>query len=537
MRFDSLKYRYPSRRNTIFAQEGICCSVSPIGSQIGVEILRRGGNAVDAAIAMAAAMPLLEPTGNSIGSDCFVIAWVDGKLYGLDGSGVSPKALSREEVLKKGFNEVPSDGWLPVMVPGAPKAWAELRARFGTLSMEELLAPAIRYAEEGFPFPVTGLKELRRDVEHFRELAEEAPTLFGPWMELFTKDGRSYEAGEIFRNPGLAKTLRTLAETECEDLYTGELMKRIVDHSRHTGGYFCEEDFREYRVRWVDPVSTEYHGYTVHEMPPNGHGITVLMALNILKNLEMDPERETAKNYHHMIEAVKLAFADTRTYVADPRYMKTRVEDLLAADYAARRAALVGDRALDPKAGDPYCGGTVYFSTADRDGNMVSFIQSHFDRGSGVAIPGTGITLQNRGAGFSMDPASDNVLEGGKKCYHTIIPGFLSKDGKPVGPFGVMGGFMQPQGHLQVVLNTVDFHMNPQECLDAPRFQWVGGKKVQLERAVPAEIAEELSRMGHEIEIVPDELDMGRGQIIWRLENGTYVGGTEPRADGTIAVI
>ena len=536
MRFDPERYVYASRRNTVYAKDGMCASASPIGSRIGVEILRKGGNAMDAAIAMAAAMPLLEPTGNSLGSDCFVIAWMDGKLYGLDGSGVSPKAINREIVMEQGLGEVPSDGWLPVMVPGAPKAWAALRRRFGNLSMEEIMAPAIRYAEEGFPFPVTVLKELRRDTAHFQELAEEEPELFGPWLQYFAPGGRTYGPGEVFRNPDLANTMRKLAETDCEAFYTGELMREIVAYSRKTGGYFCEEDFTGYEIRWADPVSTEYHGYTVYEMPPNGHGITALMALNILKNLPMDEERETAGNYHRMIEAVKLAFADTRKYVADPRYMRIRVEDLLSEEYAEKRSRLIGDRAIEPEPGEPYCGGTVYLAAADKDGNMVSFIQSHFDRGSGVAVPGTGITLQNRGAGFSMDPDSDNVLAGGKKCYHTIIPGFLTKDGKPVGPFGVMGGFMQPQGHVQVVLNSVDFHMNPQECLDAPRFQWVGGKKVQLERAVPAEIAEELRRRGHEIEIVPDELDMGRGQIIWNL-GGVYAGGTEPRADGTIAVI
>ena len=536
MRFDPERYAYGSRRNTVYSKDGMCASSSPLGSQIGAEILRKGGNAMDAAIAMAAAMPLLEPTGNSLGSDCFVIAWMDGKLYGLDGSGVSPQNLSREAVLSRGLETVPFDGWLPVMVPGAPKAWAALRQRFGTLSMAELMAPAIRYAEEGFPFPVTVLKELRRDTEHFRVLAEQDPAVFEPWMDYYTRQGKAYEAGEIYRNPDMAKTLRKLAETDCEAFYTGEVMRAIVAHSKKTGGFFSEEDFEEYEVRWVDPVSTDYHGYTVHEMPPNGHGITVLMALNILKNRKLDPERETARNYHEMIEAVKLAFADTRKYVADPRFMQTRVADLISEEYAKKRSGLIGEDALTPVPGDPYCGGTVYFAAADKDGNMVSFIQSHFDRGSGVAIPGTGISLQNRGAGFSMDPDSDNVLAGGKKSYHTIIPGFLTKDGKPVGPFGVMGGFMQPQGHLQVVLNTVDFHMNPQESLDAPRFQWVGGKKVQLERAVPAEIAEELKRRGHEIEIVPDELDMGRGQIIWKLD-GVYAGGTEPRADGTIAIL
>ena len=271
-------------------------------------------------------------------------------------------------------------------------------------------------------------------------------------------------------------------------------------------------------------------------MPPNGHGITALMALNMLKGLELSDSRETADVYHKMIEATKLAFVDTKKFVADPRYMRTKVSDMLSDRYADVRRALITDKAVYPEAGDPSCGGTVYFCVADGMGNMVSFIQSNYNRfGSGIVIPGTAITIQDRGANFSLDPESDNYLEGGKKAYHTIIPGFLMKDGKAVGPFGVMGGFMQPQGHVQVVVNTVDYHMNPQECLDAPRFQWVGEKKVQLEREVPADIALKLADMGHEVTIVNSNLGMGRGEIIWRLEDGTLVGGTEPRADGTIA--
>ena len=271
-------------------------------------------------------------------------------------------------------------------------------------------------------------------------------------------------------------------------------------------------------------------------MPPNGHGITVLMALNMLKGLEMGENRECAAAYHKMIEATKLAFVDTKKFVADPRYMRTKVEDMLSDRYAGVRRALIGDKAVYPEAGDPSCGGTVYFCTADGEGNMVSYIQSNYmGFGSGVVIPGTGISIQDRGANFSLDPESDNYLEGGKKSYHTIIPGFLCKDGQAVGPFGVMGGFMQPQGHVQVVVNAIDFHMNPQESLDAPRFQWVGEKKIQLEREVPAHIAQALAGMGHQVEIVNANTGMGRGQIIWRTEDGALVGGTEPRADGAIA--
>jgi gamma-glutamyltranspeptidase/glutathione hydrolase len=313
-------------------------------------------------------------------------------------------------------------------------------------------------------------------------------------------------------------------------------MERIVAFSRRTGGFFCEDDFRAYRPEWVEPITADYRGYTVCEIPPNGHGITVLMALNILKGLSLPAERDSAETCHKLLESIKLAFADTTTYVADPRYMKTKVSDLLDEGYAARRRALIGDRALTPEAGDPSCGGTIYLCTADPFGNMVSFIQSNYKTfGAGIAIPGTGISLQDRGANFSLDPASDNCLAGGKKSYHTIIPGFLLRDGEAVGPFGVMGAFMQPQGHVQVVVNTVDYHMNPQECLDAPRVQWIGGKRVQIEREAPAHIAAELARMGHEVEVPDSGIDMGRGQIIWRTESGALIGGTEPRCDGAVA--
>lgn len=536
LQFDPLKYAYSSHRNVIYAKRGMVCTSSPLSSQIGLDILKSGGNAMDAAVAVAASIPLLEPTGNGLGSDCFALIWTGGRLYGLDGSGVAPRALSSETVRRAGFDAVPMDGWLPVMVPGAPSAWAELRRRFGTRSMAELMAPAISYARDGFCVPVTVARQWRGEAARFTAAASREPEVFAPWLRYFTHEGKPYGPGEIFRSPDYASTLESLAESDCRSYYTGEIMKKIVAFSRKTGGFFSEGDFTDYRARWVTPIHVNYRGYDIFEMPPNGHGITALMALNLLKKFNPTENRENPEVYHHMIEAVKLAFADAKKYVSDPRTMRTRVEDLLSDRYADTRRALITDRALMPQAGDPRCGGTVYFCTADNQGNMVSFIQSNYSRfGSGVAIPGTGITLQDRGANFSLDPESDNYLEGGKKSYHTIIPGFLVKDGEAVGPFGVMGGFMQPQGHVQVIVNTVDFHMNPQECLDAPRFQWVGGKRVQLERDVPAHIAQKLADMGHQVEIVNSSLEMGRGQIIWRGPDGTLVGGTESRADGTIA--
>lgn len=536
--FDAMKYAYPSHRNVVFARKGMACSVSPVASQVGLEILKSGGNAMDAAIAMAVTLPLVEPTGNGLGADCFALVWSakDQKLYGLDGSGVAPMALSADIVRAAGYDKIPLEGWFPTMVPGAPSAWAQMRRKFGTKTMAELMAPAIQYAREGFCIPVNVYKQWKAEVKRISECAAKEPEVYGPWMDYFTRDGEMFNVGETFVNPDYAKTLESLAASDCESYYRGEIMEKIVAFSKKTGGFFEASDFETYCARWVEPISVDYKGYTVCEMPPNGHGITALMALNMLKGMDLSDERECADTYHKTIEAVKLAFADTKKFVADPRYMRTKVSDMLSDRYADARRALIGDQAVYPEAGDPSCGGTVYFCTADAEGNMVSFIQSNYNRfGSGIAIPGTAITLQDRGANFSLDPASDNCLAGGKKVYHTIIPGFLCKDGKAVGPFGVMGGFMQPQGHVQVIVNTIDYHMNPQEVLDAPRFQWVGEKKVQLEREVPAHIAMELAERGHQVEIVNSNLRMGRGQIIWRMDDGTLVGGTEPRADGTIA--
>ncbi|MGX8707001.1 MAG: gamma-glutamyltransferase family protein, partial [bacterium] len=517
----------------------MACTSVPLGAEIGVDVMRRGGNAVDAAVAMAAAMPLLEPTGNGLGSDCFALVWIEKekKLYGINASGVAPMALSTEVFRERKLTAVPREGWLPTMVPGAPAGWAELNRRFGTKPLTELFMPAIDYARDGVPITVNVAKQWAKDAPRIARAMKNdaAPHVY--WWQCFTKmDGSPYRAGEVFRWDAYADTLEELAQTRCESYYRGALMEKIVAFSRATGGYFCEDDFRNYHPEWVEPITADYKGYTVCEIPPNGHGITALMALNILKGLTLPAERESGETYHKIVESIKLAYADTKTYVADPRYMRTKVADLLNEDYAARRRALIGDRAIEPKAGDPSCGGTIYLCTADPFGNMVSFIQSNYTMfGAGVAIPGTGISLQNRGANFSLAPESDNCLAGGKKSYHTIIPGFLMKDGEAVGPFGVMGAFMQPQGHVQVIVNTVDYHMNPQEALDAPRVQWIGGKHIQLEREAPEEIAAALAARGHDVEVIDDSIAMGRGQIIWRTDNGLLIGGTEPRCDGMAA--
>ena len=537
--FDPLTYRYASQRSVVYAKNAVCCTSVPLGAQIGLDTIRSGGNAVDAAIAMAGAMPLLEPTGNGLGADCFALVWIERekKLYGLNASGAAPMALSAEKVRALGCKAMPEEGWLPTMVPGAPAGWAALHARFGTKPLTELFAPAIAYAEEGYPVPVNVARQWERDSVRIAGAMAKNAAPHEYWWKCFMKpDGTAYRAGEIFRFPAYAETMRTLAETNCESYYRGALMERIIAHSRSTGGYFCEEDFINYRPAWVEPITQEYRGYTVCEMPPNGHGVTVLMALGMLDGLPLPPQRESAEQYHKVIEAIKLAFADAKAFVADPRYMKTRVGEMLDPEYLAARRALITDRALTPQAGDPHCGGTIYLCTADGEGNMVSLIQSNYTTfGAGVAIPGTGISLQNRGANFSLDESSDNCLAGGKKSYHTIIPGFLLKDGEAVGPFGVMGAFMQPQGHVEVLVNTLDYHMNPQEALDAPRIQWIGGKKLQLEREAGEKIVEQLRAMGHEVEVVDDRISMGRGQMIWRCANGVLAAGTEPRCDGAVA--
>ena len=537
--YDPMRYAYPSRRNVVYARRAMACTSVPLGAELGLDVMRRGGNAVDAAVAMAAAMPLLEPTGNGLGSDCFALVWIERekRLYGLNASGVAPMALSAQALRARGLSAMPREGWLPTMVPGAPAGWAELRRRFGTKPLSELFAPAVAYARDGCPVPVNVALQWAADAPRIRRAMEENAAPHEYWWKSFTKpDGSPYRAGDLFRWEAYADTLEELAATDCESYYRGALMERIVSFSRKTGGFFSEEDFAGYHPEWVEPITADYRGYTVSEIPPNGHGITVLLALNILRGLSLPGERESAETYHKLLEAIKLALTDAKAHVADPRYMKTKVADLLSEEYAARRRALIGKRALLPEPGDPSCGGTIYLCTADPFGNMVSFIQSNYTIfGAGVAVPGTGISLQNRGANFSLDPASDNCLAGGKKSYHTIIPGFLTKGGEAVGPFGVMGAFMQPQGHVQVVVNTVDYHMNPQECLDAPRMQWTGGRHIQLERGVPAHVASELESMGHEVEIVNRETKMGRGQIIWRADNGLLIGGTEPRCDGAAA--
>ncbi|MGL4392171.1 MAG: gamma-glutamyltransferase [Fusobacteriaceae bacterium] len=533
MKFDSTIYPYASRRNVQYAKNGMVATGSPLAAEAGLEILKKGGNAIDAAIATAVALTVVEPTGCGIGGDAFAIISIKDKIFGLNSTGSAPMSLNANELFQKGFKEMPKYGLIPVTVPGIPKAWHELSKKFGKLSLEEVMQPAIKLAEEGYAISVNVGKLWKKGYENFKkEKGEE----FKYWFETFAPNDKVPNIGDIVYLKDHAKTLKILAKTNCQDFYSGDLANKIDEFSKKYGGYIRKSDLENFEVEWVNPISVKYRGYDVYEIPPNGHGISALMALNILDQFEFS-DRETIETYHKMIEAMKLAFVDTQKYVADPKYMSVSVEELLSKKYATERARLIGDTAIMPEAGNPKSGGTVYLAVADNEGNMISYIQSNYmGFGSGMVVPNTGISLHNRGNNFYLDEKSPNNLEPGKKPYHTIIPGFLAKDGKAIGPFGVMGGFMQPQGHVQVVTNTIDFMLNPQSALDAPRWQWIGGKIIELEASVPNHIAYGLSSRGHDIKVIPDSLMFGRGQIIWRLDNGVLCGGTEPRTDGAIAL-
>ncbi|HPE15478.1 MAG TPA: gamma-glutamyltransferase family protein [Oscillospiraceae bacterium] len=527
---------YRSVRYPVYAGHGMVCASSAQASAAGLEILRRGGNAMDAAVATAAALTVTEPTANGIGGDAFALVWVEGdkRLYGLNASGVSPKSLTLDAARARcPDGKMPTYGWLPTMVPGAPGGWAALSRRFGRLSMTETLKPAVSYAQDGYPAGANLARMWKRALTKY-QAACTAPE-FRAWYDTFAPGGRAPEAGERIRLPGHAKALQAIAETDAKAFYEGEIADAIVAESDTFGGFYRKEDFSTYAPEWVEPISVNYRGCDVWEIPPNGQGITALMALNILKEFPF-PEKESVSTYHTQWEAMKIAFADAMHHVTDPRAMRIDYHDLIRPAYGALRAKEIGPTAGSPGPMDPPRSGTVYFCTADGEGNMVSFIQSNYmGFGSGIVIPGWGVSLQNRGHDFSLDETAANVLAPGKKCYHTIIPGFLTKDGEALGPFGVMGGYMQPQGHVQVVMNLLDFALGPQQALDAPRWQWIQGNTFQVEDTFPNEIAKQLAARGHTVEVALDNVAFGRGQIILRGGHGTLVGGTESRTDSNIA--
>lgn len=549
MKFDYQSYRYPSRRETVFARNGMVCTSQPLAAQAGLDILKAGGNAIDAAVATAAALTVLEPTSNGIGGDAFALVWMeqDKALKGLNASGGAPSALTAKRVRAMGYQEMARRGWLPVTVPGAPSAWAELTKTHGRLSLAENLQPAIRYAREGYPVSPTVAKLWAAGFSLFDEIRAEAAQAgtekdtawLRPWFDHFAPGNRAPKPGEIWKSEEMANTLEQIASTAAKAFYQGQLADAIDRFSGQTGGFLRKSDLTEYWCEWVNPIHINYHGFDVWEIPPNGDGIIALMALNMLKNFRSDggyEGRQSPELCHRQIEAIKLAFADGHRYVTDPSRMMITEEELLSAEYGRRRAGEIGTKAQIPEAGDPRSGGTVYLCTADAEGNMVSFIQSNYHGfGSGVVVPGTGISLQNRGFSFSLDESHVNVLAPGKKAFHTIIPGFLTRDGEAVGPFGLMGAFMQPQGHVQLLMNLIDFGLNPQEALDAPRWQWIRGLEIEVEQSFPAETASQLAQMGHHVTYATDSISFGRGELILRSKDGVLCGACEPRAAGSIA--
>ncbi|QQK80374.1 gamma-glutamyltransferase [Salicibibacter cibi] len=532
---DPLYQPYPLSQKSVFAKNGMVATSQPLASEAGLDILKKGGNAIDAAIATAACLTVVEPTGNGIGGDAFALVWTEGNLYGLNASGPAPRSISIDALHEAGYEEIPETGWIPVTVPGTPSSWAALSEEFGKLPFKEVLQPAIDYAENGFPVSPVVAHLWEQTYEDYKD------NLVGPefssWFDTFAPGGQIPKAGDVWASSDHAKTLRTIAQTKAESFYRGKLADKIAQFSQEHGGYLTKEDLATYQPEWIRPIGINYRGYDVWQLPPNGQGMIGLQALKMLNGFDF-LAKDTVDTYHKQIEAMKLSFADGQTYITDPRYMNVSMESLLSDAYMNERRSLIGDTALKPDAGKPSEDGTIYLATADGDGNMVSFIQSNYmGFGSGLVVPGTGISLHNRGHDFSLDLTHTNALQPGKKTYHTIIAGFLTKDHQAVGPFGVMGGLMQPQGHMQTLMNTIDFDLNPQAALDAPRWRWEENKTISIEKTFPSHLAHALTNKGHNIEISSNTIsDFGRGQIIWRdSKTGILIGGSESRTDGTIA--
>ena len=504
----------------------------PRASKIGLDILKRGGNAVDAAIAVASSLTVLEPTSNGIGGDCFAIVWHQGRLYGMNASGPAPNAISIDALRARGLESMPAYGWVPVTVPGAVKGWGALHERFGVLPFSVCLEGAIRAAEEGYPVSPTVAKYWNLAVASAKRRFE--GEMFDSWFATFAPEGRAPAADETVRLKDHAATLREIAATRGESFYKGPLAEAIVSASRNNGGFFSKRDLSDFDVEWVDPIHIGYRGFDVCELPPNGQGIVALEALGILNGFSSGDE---TTDLHRRIEAVKLAFSDAFEYVADPRKQDVPVAALLQERYLSRRRLSIGEEASLPHPGQPNASGTVYFAVADENGTMVSFIQSNYmGFGSGIVVPHTGIALHNRGHNFTLKQGHPNLLKGGKRPYHTIIPGFLMKDGRPVGPFGVMGGFMQPQGHVQVLTALLDDGLSLQEAFDKPRWMWTEGMRVHFENGFDPALVEAMRNRGHLVRFESDEGLFGRGQAIF-LDPLTrrYDGATEKRCDGYIA--
>ena len=528
---------YASQRSPVFARNVVSTS-HPQAAQAGLRILGQGGNAVDAAIATAACMTLLEPCSNGLGSDAFAIVW-DGKtLQGLNASGIAPQAWTPEYFDRKhgAGASLPLRGWDAVTVPGAVGGWVALSERYGKLPFADLMAPAIEIAERGYAVPVI--------VQGKWHLASQVADLVSQpgFADAFLPKGRAPEVGEVFRFAAAARTLRLIADTKGAAFYRGEIAEATAAFARETGGAITAADFAAYAPEWVDTISMDYAGHTLHEIPPNGQGIAALIALGLLKQFDIASlPVDSAESHHLHIEAMKLAFADTYRYVSDARTMAVQAAELLDPNYLAERAKLIDrSKAQDFQAGNPVKGGTIYLTAADESGMMVSFIQSNYHGfGSGVVVPDYGLSLQNRGHGFTREAGHANVVAPGKRPFHTIIPAFLMKDGQPQMSYGVMGANMQPQGHLQTLVRMVDHRQHPQAACDAPRWRYNAGLSINVESTMnPAAVAG-LRALGHQIAEINDSYqDFGAGQFIWRLGDPAvegYVAASDPRRDGAAA--
>ena len=536
--FDRVTGEEFTSRSEVIAKNGMVATSHPLASQIGLQILKDGGNAIDAAIAANAALGLMEPTGNGIGGDLFVILWdaKTKKLYGLNASGPSPQNISIEYFTAKKLEKIPSYGPLPVSVPGAVDGWIKLHEKFGKLPFEELFKPTIDYANNGFPLTET--------IAYYLELSSQRFKTYPNFKNVWMPNGIYLKKGDVFKNPKLANTLSDIATSKRSSFYEGDMAKIMSDFVISQGGFLSTNDLAQYHAEWVEPVSTNYRGYDVWELPPNGQGIAALQILNLLERYNINKMGLFSSEYiHHFVEAKKLAFADRAKYYADPDFNDIDIHYLISKEYADLRAKHINPlkSSISDNAGSLKDGDTIYLTTADKEGNMVSLIQSNYrGMGSGMVPPGLGFMIQNRGELFSLDKDHANSLVGGKRPFHTIIPAFITKDNKPFISFGVMGGATQPQAHAQIAINIIDFNLNLQEAGDAPRIVHTGssqptgetminGGSLSLEKAFTETIIEELKTKGHIINYQPGIF--GGYQAIM-LKDGIFYGASESRKDG-----
>lgn len=530
-----------STRSEVIAEHGMVATSHPLATQVGIDILKKGGNAIDAAIAANAAIGLMEPTGNGIGGDLFAILWIekDKKLYGLNASGRSPKDLTYNYFKENGITKIPAYGPLPVSVPGCVDGWAEMHEKFGKLPMQKVLDPAIHYAENGFP--VTEL------VSYYMKIASKNFHKYPNFKETYWVNGSTPKKGQIFKNPDLANTLRIIGQQGRKGFYEGEIAETISKFIIDQGGFLSYDDLKNHKSDWVEPVSSNYRGYDVWELPPNGQGIAALQILNLLEEFDIGSMGFGSAEYiHHFVEAKKIAFADRAKYYADMDFNKIPVDYLISKEYGNKRRGEINTTkaARIVKAGDIENGDTIYLTTADSEGNMVSLIQSNYrGMGSGMVPPGLGFMLQDRGELFSLEENHYNVYEPQKRPFHTIIPAFITKDGKPYISFGLMGGAMQPQGHAQIVINLIDFKMNLQEAGDAPRIRHVSnqqptggemidGGQLSLESGFDYKEIRKLMTYGHTIVFSLGSFG-GYQAIMFDKQNNVYIGASESRKDGS----